>query len=61
MKTQRLQIASLAVAAGLCAGAQAQEMKTETYGKIHLEANNVKTGTGPGRAELRDSASRADI
>lgn len=61
MKTQRLQIASLAVAAGLCAGAQSQEMKTETYGKIHLEANNVKTGTGPGRAELRDSASRAGI
>lgn len=61
MKTQMLQIAGLALVASLSAGAQAQEMKTETYGKIHLEANNIKTGTGPGRAELRDSASRAGI
>lgn len=61
MKTHITKFACMALFAGLSAGAQAQEMRTETYGKIHLEANNVKTGTGPGRAELRDSASRAGI
>jgi predicted porin len=61
MKLQMHQMASLVLAAGLSAGAHAQAMKTETYGKIHLEANNVKTSTGPGRTELRDSASRAGI
>lgn len=61
MKIQMTLASSFAVLVALCVGAQAQQMETEIYGKIHLEANNVKTGTSTGRPELRDSASRAGI
>lgn len=61
MKTQMKKLTGLVLVAGLYTGSYAQEMTTQTYGKIHLEANKVVTGSGPGRNELRDSASRAGI
>lgn len=49
---------ALMLMTGASALSYAQELKTEIYGKLHIEMNTVQVGNGPTRQEFRDSASR---